>query len=73
MHTHTHTHTHTRTYVYTHAHTDGCFDPQPCFEQLLYSGVFEAVSIRKQGFPFRLKHDVFAKRYGTCTTPVTPL
>jgi myosin heavy subunit len=42
----------------------GSFDPMPCYEQLMFSGVFEAVSIRKQGFPFRLKHDVFAKRYG---------
>lgn len=27
------------------------------------SGVFEAVAIRKQGFPFRLKHDDFVTRY----------
>eukprot|EP00462_Mataza_sp_D1_P024235 CAMPEP_0175127448 /NCGR_PEP_ID=MMETSP0087-20121206/4390_1 /TAXON_ID=136419 /ORGANISM="Unknown Unknown, Strain D1" /LENGTH=1428 /DNA_ID=CAMNT_0016409423 /DNA_START=43 /DNA_END=4329 /DNA_ORIENTATION=+ len=39
------------------------FVPKQCFEQLTYSGVFEAVSIRKQGFPFRLTHEVFAKRY----------
>jgi len=39
------------------------FVPKACFDQLTYSGVFEAVSIRKQGFPFRLKHDIFAKRY----------
>jgi len=49
------------------------FVPKNCFEQLLYSGVFEAVSIRKQGFPFRLKHDVFAKRYGVIlNATVTP-
>jgi len=49
------------------------FIPKNCFEQLLYSGVFEAVSIRKQGFPFRLKHDIFAKRYGVIlNTTVTP-
>lgn len=39
------------------------FVPKNCYEQLTYSGVFEAVSIRKQGFPFRLTHEVFAKRY----------
>uniref|UniRef100_A0A7S4DMC0 Myosin motor domain-containing protein n=1 Tax=Lotharella globosa TaxID=91324 RepID=A0A7S4DMC0_9EUKA len=39
------------------------FVPRNCFEQLLYSGVFEAVAIRKQGFPFRLPHDEFEKRY----------
>ncbi len=40
------------------------FVPVMCMEQLTYSGVFEAVAIRKAGFPFRLKHDVFAERYG---------
>ena len=28
------------------------------------SGVFEAVKIRKSGFPFRLKHAPFVERYG---------
>ena len=37
-----------------------------CFEQLTYSGVFEAVAIRKKGFPFRLSHENFASRY-KCT------
>eukprot|EP00468_Gymnochlora_sp_CCMP2014_P013783 CAMPEP_0167752288 /NCGR_PEP_ID=MMETSP0110_2-20121227/7052_1 /TAXON_ID=629695 /ORGANISM="Gymnochlora sp., Strain CCMP2014" /LENGTH=1575 /DNA_ID=CAMNT_0007637881 /DNA_START=440 /DNA_END=5167 /DNA_ORIENTATION=- len=32
-------------------------------EQLRYSGVFEAVKIRKQGFPFRYTHDLFVKRF----------
>jgi len=32
-------------------------------EQLRYSGVFEAVQIRKSGFPFRLTHVDFFKRY----------
>lgn len=40
------------------------FSPGMCYEQLMYSGVFEAVAIRKQGFPFRMKHDAFAQRYG---------
>ena len=34
-----------------------------CFEQLTYSGVFEAVAIRKKGYPFRLKHEEFVERY----------
>lgn len=39
------------------------FVPRNCFEQLTYSGVFEAVKIRKGGFPFRLKHQLFVERY----------
>ena len=39
------------------------FIPRNCYEQLTYSGVFEAVAIRKQGFPFRLRHKEFAERY----------
>ena len=35
------------------------FVPKNCYEQLTYSGVFEAVAIRKQGFPFRLSHSEF--------------
>lgn len=34
------------------------------FEQLTYSGVFEAVKIRKTGFPFRQNHSAFLERYG---------
>lgn len=37
--------------------------PRNCFDQLTYSGVFEAVAIRKQGFPFRLSHEDFVGRY----------
>ena len=40
------------------------FYPRMCYEQLTYSGVFEAVAIRKQGYPFRLSHKDFAERYG---------
>jgi hypothetical protein len=36
--------------------------------QLRYSGVFEAVKIRKQGFPFRLTHREFWLRY-KCIMP----
>jgi myosin heavy subunit len=39
------------------------FLPRMCLEQLTYSGVFEAVAIRKQGFPFRLTHTEFVERY----------
>eukprot|EP01084_Bolivina_argentea_P058897 107503_1 len=39
------------------------FIPRHCFEQMTYSGVFEAVKIRKGGFPFRLKHNEFVSRY----------
>ena len=45
------------------------FVPRNCFEQLTYSGVFEAVAIRKQGFPFRLPHKEFAERYGKLCKP----
>ena len=33
----------------------GVMVTQNCMEQLKYSGVFEAVAIRKQGYPFRLE------------------
>jgi len=39
------------------------FVPQMCLEQLTYAGCFEAVKIRKGGYPFRLKHNVFIERY----------
>jgi hypothetical protein len=32
-------------------------------EQLRYSGIFEAVAIRRQGFPYRLSHIDFYRRY----------
>ena len=34
-----------------------------CLEQLRYAGVFEAVAIRKQGFPFRYLHNDFYMRF----------
>eukprot|EP00520_Triparma_pacifica_P008922 CAMPEP_0118634660 /NCGR_PEP_ID=MMETSP0785-20121206/1667_1 /TAXON_ID=91992 /ORGANISM="Bolidomonas pacifica, Strain CCMP 1866" /LENGTH=3685 /DNA_ID=CAMNT_0006525653 /DNA_START=427 /DNA_END=11481 /DNA_ORIENTATION=+ len=43
-------------------------EPQLVVEQLRYSGVLEAVKIRKQGFPFRPTHKEFWKRYW----PVVP-
>lgn len=39
------------------------FVAKNCYEQLTYCGVFEAVAIRKQGYPFRLPHKEFAERY----------
>eukprot|EP00515_Schizochytrium_aggregatum_P020736 CAMPEP_0202100776 /NCGR_PEP_ID=MMETSP0965-20130614/3344_1 /ASSEMBLY_ACC=CAM_ASM_000507 /TAXON_ID=4773 /ORGANISM="Schizochytrium aggregatum, Strain ATCC28209" /LENGTH=679 /DNA_ID=CAMNT_0048669449 /DNA_START=1 /DNA_END=2037 /DNA_ORIENTATION=- len=39
------------------------FEAPLVVEQLRYSGVFEAVKIRKQGYPFRLTHRQFAFRY----------
>ena len=44
------------------------FEPKLTLEQLRYSGVFEAVQIRKSGFPFRLPHRQFAHRY-SCVLP----
>jgi hypothetical protein len=39
------------------------FESTMCIEQLTYAGVFEAVAIRKTGYPFRLPHRRFASRY----------
>jgi len=39
------------------------FDTKMSLEQLTYAGVFEAVKIRKSGFPFRLLHKSFVARY----------
>ena len=38
-------------------------DAQLVLEQLRYSGVLEAIKIRKQGFPFRPSHEEFFRRY----------
>jgi len=59
----------------TEPHYIRCVKPNPdkaandfrgtmCLQQLRYAGVFEAVAIRKQGFPFRYTHEDFIKRYG---------
>jgi len=58
----------------TEPHYIRCVKPNPnkapmqfygamSLEQLQYAGVFEAVTIRKQGFPFRLTHNEFFRRY----------
>eukprot|EP00002_Diphylleia_rotans_P005132 TRINITY_DN1421_c0_g1_i1.p1 TRINITY_DN1421_c0_g1~~TRINITY_DN1421_c0_g1_i1.p1 ORF type:complete len:1546 (-),score=390.98 TRINITY_DN1421_c0_g1_i1:282-4919(-) len=41
----------------------GVFDRSMSLLQLRYSGVFEAVRIRKTGYPFRYTHQDFWKRY----------
>ena len=49
----------------------GVFDGSMCLEQLRYSGVFEAVAIRMQGYPFRYSHEEFFKRFRClCKTPL---
>ena len=49
------------------------FEPTLCLEQLRYSGVFEATSIKKSGFPFRFTHEQFVKRYKCVGVPELPL
>ena len=44
------------------------FEASLVLEQLRYSGVFEAVSIRKQGYPFRMTYRQFACRYKCINT-----
>ena len=39
------------------------FEPPLVVRQLRYSGVFEACAIRKQGYPFRFRYEVFAIRF----------
>ena len=46
------------------------YEGQMVYEQLQYAGVFEAITIRKQGFPFRLTHFDFFQRY-KCIYPNT--
>jgi myosin heavy subunit len=39
------------------------FEGASCLEQLQCAGVFEAVTIRKSGFPFRYTFERFVERY----------
>ena len=39
------------------------FETKLAVEQLTYAGVFEAVTIRKKGYPFRCTHAQFAAKY----------
>ena len=41
----------------------GIFSKALVMEQLKYSGIFEAVTIRKSGYPFRHSHELFWKRF----------
>jgi myosin heavy subunit len=43
------------------------FTGQMVCDQLTYSGVFEAVKIQRSGFPFRMKHHDFVRRYHMLT------
>jgi len=63
----------------TEPHYIRCVKPNPnkaplqfygnmVLEQLQYAGVFEAIQIRKNGYPFRLTHEQFVKRF-KCVTP----
>ncbi|KAJ8600444.1 hypothetical protein CTAYLR_001427 [Chrysophaeum taylorii] len=41
----------------------GCFEDTLCLEQLRYSGLFEAIRIRRAGYATRMSHTLFARRY----------
>ena len=41
-------------------------DPSLTLSQLKYSGLFEAIRIRKSGYPLRLNHEQFLSRYKHC-------
>eukprot|EP00945_MAST-04E_sp_MAST-4E-sp1_P007366 g7366.t1 len=67
----------------TSPHYIRCIKPNPAkvsgrmshplvMEQLRYSGVFEAVQIRKSGYPFRHPHEVFWKRFKCLVTGIDP-
>ena len=50
----------------------GVLDTILCHEQLTYSGVLEAVKIHQKGFPFRLPHLQFRRRYACVVAGSTP-
>ena len=39
------------------------FDAPLCLEQLRYSGLFEAIRIRRAGYSYRVPHEQFAKLF----------
>jgi hypothetical protein len=41
-----------------------CFQGSTCFSQLQALGIFEAVAIRKRGYPCRVTHEEFVRTYG---------
>lgn len=46
------------------------FDAPLALNQLKYSGLFEAIRIRKAGYEVRLPHEVFVRRYRHCTLSI---
>ena len=48
------------------------FDAPLCLEQLRYSGLFEAIRIRRAGYAHRETHASFAKRYAVLVGSATP-
>jgi len=51
-----------------HAKAPDMYESPLCIEQLRNAGVFEAVKIRKDGYPFRKTHEEFAEYY-SCIAP----
>eukprot|EP00808_Paulinella_micropora_P029782 g80330.t1 len=46
-----------------HQKKPNIFDSDMILRQMKYAGLFEAIRIRRAGYPFRLSHEAFAKRY----------
>ncbi len=46
------------------------FDPPLALAQLKYSGLFEAIRIRKSGYAVRMPNDVFIRRYKHCVLTI---
>jgi len=42
------------------------FESQMILRQMRYAGLFEAIRIRRAGYPFRVAHEEFALRYRIC-------
>jgi len=48
------------------AKQSGKFESKMVLRQMQYAGLFEAIRIRKAGFPFRIPHGEFVQRYRVC-------
>jgi myosin heavy subunit len=44
------------------------FDPEQVLAQLRYAGMLETVRVRRSGYPVRVPHEDFAKRFGLLLT-----